>query len=135
MKLSTLLTVGFVLAWAALTPMTCRAQSEIAPDHFEMTNVEPIPQPTNIAPAQIQTGGEGRGNYDQRCSNFKTLQNGEVKGTHLQFDLLGFAIVIDASKYGEIADFSNQVQAVERIWKQVGTYLSPLRALFREVTK
>ena len=79
MKSSTLLMIGLVLVGAALMPATCRAQSEVDPDHFEMTNVDPIPQPTNIGPEQTQTGVEGRENYDQRCSNFKTLQNGEVK--------------------------------------------------------
>jgi len=79
MKSSTLLVIGLVLVGAALMPATCRAQSEVDPDHFEMTNVDPIPQPTNIGPEQTQTGVEGRENYDQRCSNFKTLQNGEVK--------------------------------------------------------
>ena len=47
-----------------------------------------------------------------------------MKGTHFQFDLLGFSMVIEACKYGEIAHFSNQVQAVERVWKQVGTMLN-----------
>ena len=124
MKSSTLLMIGLVLVGAALMPATCRAQSEVDPDHFEMTNVDPILQATNIGPEQTQPGVEGRGNYDQGCSNFKTLQNGEVKGTHFQFDLLGFSIVIEACKYGEIAHFSNQVQAVQRVWKQVGTMLN-----------
>lgn len=124
MKSPTLLMIGLGLVGAALMPATCRAQSEIDPDHFEMTNVDPIPQPTNIGPEQTQTGVEGRENYDQRCSNFKTLQNGEVKGTHFQFDLLGFSIVIEACNYGEIAHFSNQVQTVERVRKQVGTVLN-----------
>jgi hypothetical protein len=71
MKSSMLLAIGSALAWAALTPIMCQAQSEVSPDHFEMTNVEPFVQPLNAATAnggsvQKQIGGEGEGNDDQR---------------------------------------------------------------------
>jgi len=47
MKSSRKMAAGFILLCATLMPNRSRAQSEIALDHFEMANVEPIPQPTN----------------------------------------------------------------------------------------
>lgn len=77
MKTSTLLAIGSALAWAALTPVMCRAQAEIAPDHFEMTNVEPLTQPTNAvtpnaAPARRQMSGEDELRFDQRSAGSRT---------------------------------------------------------------
>ena len=126
MKSSILFAVGFAVACGALIPVPCRAQAEIAPDHFEMTDVEPVSQNTvavNGDRAQTQIRDEGRENSNHSCASSQASGNDKSKSVHLQFDLLGFAIAIDACKY-DATQPSKLVQAVERIWKQARVKLN-----------
>lgn len=114
MKSSILFSVGFAVAWVALTPATCRAQAEIDPDHFEMKNVEPVSQPTNALavngkPAEKGIGVEGRGNSIHDCDSRKAPGNDKPKGR--------FAIAINSCRSGA-SQPSKRVNRVERIWKQ-----------------
>jgi hypothetical protein len=67
MKLRMLFVTGCMLVWAASQPAPCRAQSEIDPDHFEMTSVEPFPQPVNAGTANPDDG-DFRGSFTLRFS-------------------------------------------------------------------
>ena len=61
MKSRMLLVVACLLIWSACRPATCRAQAEVSPDHFELTNVEPLSQPvsgvTGNAEEHVRRGG------------------------------------------------------------------------------
>lgn len=89
MKSSMLLAIGSALAWAALTPIMCQAQTEVSPDHFEMTNVEPFVQPTNAVTAngesvQKQIGDWGEGNDDQRRASIFHSASFSDRSAHLR---------------------------------------------------
>lgn len=113
MKSSLLFAVGFAVAWAALTPATCRAQAEIAPDHFEMINVAPFSHPNaqamNAKPVEIRIGHERRGNSIHNCANRKSPGNDKSKQM--------FATAINSCRSGA-SQPSKRVEAVERISKQ-----------------
>lgn len=114
MKSSILFAVGFALAWVAMTPATCRALAEIAPDHFEMENVEPVSQTTNALavngkPAQIRIGDEWRGNSIHNCANRKAPGDDKAKGWS--------AIAISSCRSGA-SQSPKPVQASERIEKK-----------------
>jgi len=65
MKLRMLLVAACMLVWAALQPAPIQAQSEVSPDHFEMTNVEPLAQPAHTDSAN-RDGEDFRGNFTLR---------------------------------------------------------------------
>lgn len=97
MKASTLLAIGSALVWAALTPVMCRAQAEIAPDQFEMTNVEPFTQPasavtSNRDSAQGQMGGQDEPSFDQRSTASQTQKR--FKGAIMFDTSLLFMLVV-----------------------------------------
>ena len=113
MKSSILFAVAFAAAWVALTPATCRAQAEIAPDHFEMKNVEPVSRTNSLAlngkPAQLRMGDEGRGNSIHNCASRKAPGSDKSKG--------GFSSAINSCRSAG-SQPSKPVQAVARTWKQ-----------------
>lgn len=128
MRSSILLPVGLAAAWVALTPVPCRAQFEIAPDHFEMKNVEAIsPSKSNIAtnhnPRRRQIPGEGRGNDNYSYASYQAAGKNKSNDVHLQFDLLGFSIAIDACEYGATQP-SKPLQVIARIWTQARVQLN-----------
>jgi hypothetical protein len=129
MKSSILLIVGLALTCAAFMPATCKAQSEIAPDHFELTNVEPFTRAAstttaNHDPEQKKMDSRTETTYDQIYSSLRTSEKDKPKEAHLQFNFLGFPIEIDACKHSEIARLWKRAQAVERLWKQIGAQLN-----------
>ena len=118
MKSSMLFAAGLVAAWVAFTPAPCRAQFEIAPDHFEMINVEPITQITktiaaNGDPGKRQIPDEGRGGNNHGRASFKA----SGKDGYFQFVAFGFSIAVEACKYVATQP-SKPVSAIERIRKQ-----------------
>jgi hypothetical protein len=56
MKLRMLLVVACLLIGSAWKPATCRAQAEVLPDHFELTNVEPLAQQVNGVTWELDRG-------------------------------------------------------------------------------
>jgi hypothetical protein len=42
MKLHVLMMIGLILALMTLKPVLCRAQAEIAPDHYNATGIDPV---------------------------------------------------------------------------------------------
>ena len=128
MKLSIPWAVGLAASWVAFTPAPCRAQFEIAPDHFEMINVEPISKITNGIAAnrdlrQRQILDEGRGNNNHSFGGCRAPGKDESKDARLQFDLFGFAVVFAAWKY-DATQPPRAIQAIERIWKQARAKLN-----------
>ena len=121
MKLSLPLLLGSLAAWIAFTPAPCRAQSEIAPDHFNATNVELFGQPSNAfaenrGPKQKQIGNELKTRYSHAPVKITTPENPGLKVVHLQLNFLGLPIAIDLHKYGELAQWWTRFQALERMW-------------------
>jgi hypothetical protein len=111
---------GFILLCAALMPARSLAQSEIAADHFEMTNVEPIPQPTNTAtandcPRPMQISTDNAGSEDQGVANSGTAQSRDAR---LQFELFGMVGVIDAGKSVGISALSQRILTIVRTVRQ-----------------
>jgi len=128
MKLSILWTVGLAASWVAFTPAPCRAQFEIAPDHFEMINVEPNSKITSSIAAnrdlrQRQILDEGQGNNNHSFAGCRVPGKDESKDVGLQFDLFASAIVFAAWKY-DATQPPRAVQAIERIWKQARVKLN-----------
>jgi hypothetical protein len=120
MRSSIQLAAGFILLCAALMPARIRAQSEIAPDHFEMTNVEPIPQPTNTVtanecPRPMQISAENAGSEDQGVANSGTAQSRDAR---LKFGLFGIVVVIDARKSFGFSALSQRILTIARMVRQ-----------------
>src|SRR6516165_2946247 len=123
MRSSIQLAAGFILLCVALMPARSRAQSEIAPDQFEMTNVEPIPQPTNTAaandcPRPMQISTENAGSEDQGVANSETAQS---RDTRLKFELFGIVVVVDASKSVGIRALSQRILTIARMVRQASS--------------
>ena len=107
MKSSMLFAIGAALAWAALTPIRCQAQTEVSPDHFEMTNVEPFAQPTNAATAN---GGSVQ----------KQIGGGGAR-EHLPF---GFLQRMEACTYPESTHLGTECGRIDRPWKKLNAKLN-----------
>jgi len=122
MKSPTLLMIGLGLVGAALMPATCRAQSEIDPDHFEMTNVEPIGQPNHSA--TVNLGREqkqvtnGMSGHDHLCTSPTVLEEDGSADARFKFKLLGFTVVIEGNKHARITEIRNRLNTAERVGKQ-----------------
>jgi NAD(P)H-dependent flavin oxidoreductase YrpB (nitropropane dioxygenase family) len=91
-----------------------------APDHFEMTNVEPIPPPTNTAtandcPRPMQISTDNAGSEDQGVANSGTAQS---RDACLQFELFGKVGVIDAGKSVGISALSQRILTIVRTVRQ-----------------
>jgi hypothetical protein len=113
--------IGLALAWAGLTPVMCKAQTEIAPDHYEMTNVEPFAQPTNAATAnggsmQKQIGGGGGGNDDQRRANI--YYHSAPPGASTR------------ARTARARSWRTESERIDRLWKQISVKLNDLSARF-----
>jgi len=130
MKSPTLLMIGLGLVGAALMPATCRAQSEIDPDHFEMTNVEPIDRPSQTA--TVNLGREqkqvtnGMAGYDHLCTTPTALEEDESADARFKFKLFGFTVVIEGNKHAKITEIRNRLNTAERVWKQLVAKLEQL---------
>jgi hypothetical protein len=51
MKSQMLMVVGLILVFMTLKPVTCRAQAEVAPDHYNDTGIDPVILPGNTVEA------------------------------------------------------------------------------------
>jgi len=51
MKLHVLMMIGLILALMTLKPMLCRAQAEVAPDHYNATGIDPGTLSGNVVEA------------------------------------------------------------------------------------
>ena len=128
MKSSILSAIVFATASAALLPVTCRAQFEIAPDHFQVNGVEPISETADTMAAsgdqaRRPIGNDRRGTHNASSAVLKASGKENSKGAGLRLDLLGFAIAIDACGSSVIRP-SKLVGAVERSWKQARARLN-----------
>ena len=78
LKAAIVISAGFLLLLFVLEPVQCHAQAEINPDHYEITDGEPISQTGNSATA-ARNVGEFRGTFtlpfDVRCAGL-TLPRG-----------------------------------------------------------
>jgi len=115
MKSSTLLMIGLGLVGAALMPATCRAQSEIDPDHFEMTNVEPIDRPSETA--RVNLGREQEqvtnGMAGYLCTTPTALEEDKSADARFKFKLFGFTVVIEGNKHAKITEIRNRLNTAE----------------------
>jgi hypothetical protein len=127
MKSSVLIAVGVALAWFA-SPVACRAQSEVAPDHFEMTGVEPF---AHAAPVTAQRGMQQRHlragvqTSDQNRASLNTLQKASSQEMRLQFEPP--AATTKADVRNSAAAKSQTRQAIERLWTRA---VATLRGLW-----
>src|SRR6267143_828603 len=101
---------GTVLVSAWGTP--CNAQSEVDPDHFEMNNVEPVPQPHAKLPVQQErTAVHFRGKFNlphtAECAG-KRLLPGEYL---LALSSEGKNIQVTVSQKGRAIRFAAHVAA------------------------
>jgi hypothetical protein len=77
MKLRMLLVVACLLIGSAWKPATCRAQAEVLPDHFELTNVEPLAQQVNGVTWELDRGQlRGGGTPGVSTSSFQERLSG-----------------------------------------------------------
>ena len=133
MKSSLLLVVGSLAVWMAFTPATCRAQSEVAPDHFDATGVELFERPANTVaensgPKQKQTSKElkHRQNdrskqtrnelghrHNSRSAGATSAGSTRSKVAQIPCHVLGLLIAIDSSKYDEPTQWRTHVQVVD----------------------
>ena len=78
MKLRMLLVAACALVWSAWKPATCRAQAEVSPDHFELTNVEPFSQPVNGTSGKLDREyRRGVGTQETSASSLGTTRSGK----------------------------------------------------------
>jgi len=136
MKSSLLSVVGSLAVWMAFTPATCRAQSEVAPDHFDATGVELFERPANTVtensgPKQKQTSkelkhrqndrskqtrNELRRRHNPRSAGATSAGSARPKVAQIPCNVLGLLIAIDSSKYDESAQWRTHVQVVDPNW-------------------
>jgi hypothetical protein len=105
MRSSMLLIIGLVV-WTAQGPPVCRAQSDVAPDQFEETDVVPLTQPPktgtlNSDPAPCPVDSPYSESDGQTCRASSTSQHHDPSGALLRFNFFGYAVMIQARKYQE----------------------------------
>jgi len=121
MKSSLLLVVGSLAAWMAFTPATCRAQAEIAPDHFGATNVELFGQPFNTISQnrtlnQKQAGNEDKVRISHTPATVTTPENTGLKVVQIRFDFLDLPMSVVSRKIAELAQWRTRVRDILRMW-------------------
>ena len=82
MKMTTLVKASVftaALGLASLLPTTARAQAEVSPDFFELSNTAPVAQPTQVAANISNADFHGTFSlpYDAKCTGGKNLKSGQ----------------------------------------------------------
>jgi len=120
MKLSILLAGSVALAWAAVSPNVCRAQFEVAPDHFEMANVEPFVQATaagamHRGSEQAHLRSESVHATDSSRTNLRTPESAQPQSERVPFGLSGGAVMMEVRNSSQSTYFWNRA-AIQRVW-------------------
>ena len=94
---------------AALTlSPACKAQSEIAPDHFDAPNVEPFEKPSAIAVAGAKTANAKPSTAPGSAHNAKRAESLRLASAHESPDSRQSAAAIDKKRKPAPAKSNNQ---------------------------